>query len=183
MPVRWAMFHPASNAHAMLATELGVWTTTNLNEENTTWQQDIAGLANVRVDMLQIRTADYTVIAATHGRGLATAVWDIGMGLEDQGGMEAWEQGSVELWPNPTRGVVSLQSAVVSQVSAASGQQSAVVEILDLHGKVIETFNNRTMEQRNSGTMELDITHLPAGIYFVKISSSDSQIVKRIVKL
>jgi hypothetical protein len=38
-------------------------------------------------------------------------------------------------------------------------------------------------EQWNNRTMELDISHLPPGIYFVKISTSGSQIVKKIVKL
>jgi len=65
----------------MLATELGIWTTSNLDEAGTVWTQDIEGLANVRVDMLQIRLSDYTVLAATHGRGLATAVWDIQTGI------------------------------------------------------------------------------------------------------
>jgi photosystem II stability/assembly factor-like uncharacterized protein len=176
MPVRWAMYHPNSSSYAMLATELGVWTTSNLHEENTVWTQDIAGLANVRVDMLQLRMSDYTVIAATHGRGLATAVWDIGVGVEEQGDTETWRQGEVEIWPNPTGGVVSLQSLVFSHGSAD-------IEILDLHGKVIETFNNRTMEQWNSGTVELDINHLPAGVYFIRIILDNQMIVKRIVKL
>jgi photosystem II stability/assembly factor-like uncharacterized protein len=118
MPIRWALYHPNSTSYAMLATELGVWTTSNLNEEGTVWTQDIAGLANVRVDMLQMRMSDFTVIAATHGRGLATAVWDVSVGVKEHGGMEAWGQGNVEVWPNPTAGVFSLQSVVSSQWSA-----------------------------------------------------------------
>ncbi len=77
IPIRWALYHPNSAKYAMLATELGIWTTSNLDEAGTVWTQDIEGLANVRVDMLQMRLSDFNVIAATHGRGLATAVWDI----------------------------------------------------------------------------------------------------------
>ncbi len=70
MPVRWALFNPNNSSQALLATELGVWSTDNLNGTSTNWAASNTGLANVRVDMLQYRTSDKLVIAATHGRGL-----------------------------------------------------------------------------------------------------------------
>ena len=70
MPVRWALFNPNNNTQAIIATELGVWSTDNLNGGATVWGASNSGLANVRVDMLQYRTSDKLVIAATHGRGL-----------------------------------------------------------------------------------------------------------------
>ena len=75
MPVRWAMFDPRNSDHALIATELGVWSTNNLNPGGTTnWSPTNSGLANVRVDMLQYRSSDRTILAATHGRGAFTAV-------------------------------------------------------------------------------------------------------------
>jgi hypothetical protein len=74
MPVRWVMFDPRNNDWALIATELGVWSTDNLNGASTDWQPTNGGLANVRVDMLQYRSSDRTIAAATHGRGLFTAV-------------------------------------------------------------------------------------------------------------
>ncbi|WNJ16175.1 T9SS type A sorting domain-containing protein [Pontibacter sp. G13] len=73
MPVRWAIFNPKNNDHALIATELGVWSTTNLNGGSTDWDPTNDGLANVRVDMLKYRASDSTFLAATHGRGLFTA--------------------------------------------------------------------------------------------------------------
>lgn len=70
MPVRWALFNPNNNTQLLIATELGVWSTDNLNGISTVWGSSNTGLANVRVDMLQIRQSDKLVIAATHGRGL-----------------------------------------------------------------------------------------------------------------
>ncbi|MBL6448486.1 T9SS type A sorting domain-containing protein [Fulvivirga sp. 29W222] len=70
MPVRWALFHPLDNNAAIIATELGVWTTSNLNGASTTWGPADSGFPNVRTDMLQLRASDNEVIAATHGRGL-----------------------------------------------------------------------------------------------------------------
>lgn len=73
MPVRWAMFHPDSSDMAFIATELGVWSTTDLDGVNTNWTPTNSNFANVRVDMLQYRAADHLLAAATHGRGLFTA--------------------------------------------------------------------------------------------------------------
>lgn len=74
IPVRWAMFSPWGGDSALLATDLGVWTTDNLNSAGTTaWATSNSGLANVRVDMLRFRPKDSLIIAATHGRGIFTS--------------------------------------------------------------------------------------------------------------
>ena len=73
MPVRWALFNPLNNTQAMVATEIGVWSTDMLSGGATSWAPSNTGLANTRVDMLQIRTSDNLVTAATHGRGLFTS--------------------------------------------------------------------------------------------------------------
>ena len=73
MPVRWTMFDPRNSDWALIATELGVWSTNDLNGASTDWDPTNSGLANVRVDMLQYRSSDNTIAAATHGRGLFTA--------------------------------------------------------------------------------------------------------------
>ena len=70
MPVRWALFNPNNSNQAIIATELGVWSTDLLTGGTTVWGASNSGLANVRVDMLQLRTSDKLVTAATHGRGL-----------------------------------------------------------------------------------------------------------------
>ncbi len=75
MPVRWAVYQPQNARAAMLATEIGIWTSNNLHCQEVIWQPDNEGLANVRVDMLQIRKSDNTILAATHGRGFYTTVF------------------------------------------------------------------------------------------------------------
>jgi hypothetical protein len=70
MPVRWALFNPIDGTQALVATELGVWSTDLLNGATTNWGPSNSGLANVRTDMLQYRTSDNLIIASTHGRGL-----------------------------------------------------------------------------------------------------------------
>ena len=70
MPIRWALFNPNNNNQVVIATELGVWSTDNLNGASTVWGASNSGLANVRVEMLQLRASDKLITAATHGRGL-----------------------------------------------------------------------------------------------------------------
>lgn len=81
MPIRWAMFIPSgftartqAIGGVMLGTELGVWTTSTLNGGSTVWAANNSGLANVRIDQLVQRTSDHLVGAATHGRGVFTAI-------------------------------------------------------------------------------------------------------------
>ncbi len=74
MPVRWALFDPRNTSRAILATEMGVYTTALLNGASTSWSVVSNGPVNVRVDMLRYRPADQLVAAATHGRGLFTSV-------------------------------------------------------------------------------------------------------------
>ena len=72
IPVRWAMFFPEDNTKAIIATEMGVYETTNINGSSTIWTRD-PSFPIVRTDMLQYRFSDNTILAATHGRGLWTS--------------------------------------------------------------------------------------------------------------
>ncbi len=70
IPVRWAIISPKDPNQIVIATELGVWMTEGVNGTLTQWFPTESGLANTRVDMLQVRKSDNFLIAATHGRGL-----------------------------------------------------------------------------------------------------------------
>jgi len=74
MPVRWAMFDPRNNDWAILATEMGIWSTNDLNGGGTDWEPTNNSFANTRVDMLEYRASDGTLAAVTHGRGLFTTI-------------------------------------------------------------------------------------------------------------
>ena len=72
MPIRYVCFDPNDSGKALVATELGVWQTDNLNNNSTNWVPSTNGLPGIRVDMLKFREADNLLMAATHGRGLFT---------------------------------------------------------------------------------------------------------------
>lgn len=73
MPVRWALFNPDDNNKIYIATEAGVWETDQANGASTIWSPNMT-IPNVRVDMIKYRPSDRTIAAATHGRGLFTAI-------------------------------------------------------------------------------------------------------------
>ena len=73
MPVRWAMFYPGDNTKAYVATETGVWETAGLLGGSTVWTANNS-FPTVRTDMLKFRPSDRTIVAATHGRGLWSAI-------------------------------------------------------------------------------------------------------------
>jgi len=72
MPVRSVTFNPNDANQAVIATELGVWSTDDLNPASGTvdWEPTNSGLANVRTDHLRYRASDNEMIAVTHGRGV-----------------------------------------------------------------------------------------------------------------
>ncbi len=74
LPVSWAIFDPANHDRAMISTDAGVWTTDDIDGDQTHWEPTNPdnGMPFVRVDMLQVRESDKVVLAATYGRGLMT---------------------------------------------------------------------------------------------------------------
>ena len=73
IPVYSAVFHPDNNSKAFIATEAGVWYTDALNGASTVWLPETS-FPTVKTEMLRYRSSDRTIAAATHGRGLWTAV-------------------------------------------------------------------------------------------------------------
>ncbi|MFC2096950.1 T9SS type A sorting domain-containing protein [Bacteroidota bacterium] len=170
MPVRWVIFHPQNSNQAMIATEIGVWEATDLNEENVEWLPVLNGMANVRVDMLRVRAADNIVLAATHGRGLYTGEWPVAnySGVKNNiiSGL------NVKTFPNPVDDILNVSFSV-------DGIKDVRLEINDLNGKTVvsDILQNIT----GNYTREIDLSNNSTGIYFVKISTDNGSQTKKIV--
>jgi hypothetical protein len=72
VPIRYALINPVDTKQVLLATELGVWSTSDITAANPQWAPTNTSLAHVRCDMLKFRPSDNTVAVATHGRGIFT---------------------------------------------------------------------------------------------------------------
>ncbi len=157
MPVRWALYHPLDADNVLLATETGVWQTNAFQDEEVVWTPASDGMANVRVDMLKLRESDYTLLAATHGRGLFTAEWDITTGVP----RAQAERNAMRIYPNPSQGFVSF--------GIPDAGRRWMVTAYDHAGKVIsETVVSPSDRQM---TATLDLTGLIRGICIITLVS------------
>jgi hypothetical protein len=84
--------------------------------------------------------------------------------------MEAGEQGSMQIFPNPTQGQFKVQSS-------KGKVEVDKVELVDLNGKVVESF----IPEPGTRNPEFDISKCPAGVYFCRIISGNQVVVKKIV--
>jgi len=154
MPVRWGIFHQQNPRHVMLATETGVWATDSINASPVTWTPVVTGMANVRVDQLNIRTSDNTVVAASHGRGLFTTRWVI---LDAIANLQLQ---AFKMYPNPVRDMLNLSFEM-------NRTQNILFKVVDPSGKIVMeenkgNSNGRAMERMN-------VSGLATGVYFISI--------------
>ncbi|MHB1686873.1 MAG: FlgD immunoglobulin-like domain containing protein [Ignavibacteriaceae bacterium] len=77
IPVNCLVVNPYIPGNLYIGTDLGIFSTTN---GGTSWVQDNNGLANVSVFDLDYRSSGNIMFAATHGRGMFSAVLPIGTG-------------------------------------------------------------------------------------------------------
>jgi len=164
MPVRWGIFHPESSTHIMLATETGIWTTNNSLNQNVSWSPDIEGMANVRVDMLQFRDADNTVLAATHGRGMFTTKWNLGSTSSIE---KITTSNDIKVFPNPSNGNFSIETELSKETQ---------LTIMDTQGKIVHSENI----QAGHISKNFDLSREPKGLYIIKLDNGTRVISSRI---
>lgn len=162
MPVRWALYHPQNSRQALVATELGVWSTSNLNDADVIWTPQTNGMANVRVDMLKIRKSDNTVIAASHGRGLFTCTFGIDLTIS-----------TPEIAESTDKITISSSSKGISISSTLN--KPAEYSIYTLAGAKVSSGKTTVT---GSETMVTNIAH---GVYLVKVQSGKNALSRKVV--
>ena len=157
MPIRWAIYHPNNSQKVMLATEVGVWATDNINAANVIWTPQTNGLPNVRVDMLDIRPDNQKVVAGTHGRTLFTTTWDANASSVDS---EA-EEMAILVYPNPATDYMMLKNNNIGDVYTLYDMTGKEI----LSGKITQT------------TQHIDVSGLASGTYVLKVGGGSKRIV------
>jgi len=84
-------------------------------------------------------------------------------------GIADLEKSDILIYPNPTTGQLQVQSSKFKVQS---------VEVFDIFGKKVSSYHLIT----SSSNLLIDISHLPADIYFVKIATETGIITKKIIK-
>ncbi|MCX6273127.1 MAG: T9SS type A sorting domain-containing protein [Bacteroidetes bacterium] len=167
IPVRWAIFHPQGSTQALIATEIGVWSSTNLNQSAVFWTPVNEGLANVRVDMLQIRNSDKKVCAASHGRGLFTGIYHFATGSSAPGTLTTTNP--LHIYPNPVTGSLFIESPSPGEME---------IKLFSPAGQLII---NETRKHQQTNIEKLNLNGLKPGVYLIDIQCKTGQLTRKII--
>lgn len=89
-------------------------------------------------------------------------------------GVPASSPTAVTLYPNPTRGPVTIQSV-------RTGARPATVEVFDVLGRLV--LSRDLGPQPDAVEHRLDLTDVPAGVYIVRILDGSDSTTKQLVKV
>ncbi|WP_243472536.1 T9SS type A sorting domain-containing protein [Winogradskyella sp. MH6] len=129
----------------------------------TEWEPFNNGLPNVRINELEINTADNKIYAATYGRGLwRSSLYDSSLSVND------FVFSDLSLYPNPAKSEVNLKWNKPEDVS---------IRIFDAQGKIM--FFGKKVNLFNG--FKVDVSSFNSGIYFVKLNSNNGEITKKLI--
>ncbi len=94
-------------------------------------------------------------------------------GLPEQTGEDA-----IQIWPNPTNGKFQITNTKF-QTNSETINEIKKIEILDIHGKVLLSLG----KQGYYNQIVIDISHLPPGIYLVKIPTEYNSTFHKLLKV
>lgn len=161
MPVRWGIYHPVNKNQVLLATETGIWSTIKMDDEIVNWEP-VGGFPNVRVDMVKVRESDYTVIAATHGRGLWISPQ---YPLYAEGDTNV--QVELKIYPNPASQEVRISTGVFQG-------NNLDLYVFDTNGRQVYFSKGFIKTGEYSGTLKL--SQFKKGHYFISLRNENTRI-------
>lgn len=131
----------------------------------TDWQPYSNMLPNVIVNELEINNQTRTLYAGTYGRGLwASPLVERTIGVDDVTFKE-----KVEIYPNPASSEVVISSPISIE---------GTIKVFDITGKLLIYEHNAVLKN----TYNLDISSLPAGVYFIRLNTSEGMATKKLLK-
>lgn len=133
------------------------------NALGNSWVPFNNGLPNVRINELEINTADNKLYAGTYGRGLwRSNVYDTTLSVSN------FEFNDFTMFPNPAKAVVNLKWNNTEDVS---------LRIYDAQGKIV--FYGKEVNLFNG--FQINTATLSPGLYFVKLNASKGEITKKLI--
>ena len=82
-------------------------------------------------------------------------------------------QEQIKVYPNPGEGIFTIRLTGFKN-------ENIQLTIFDLHGRII---NNEALLIKNELTKEVDITNLPKGLYYVRLTTKEKTIIRKLVIL
>jgi hypothetical protein len=177
MPVFDGIFEMHGGGKAIIGTDLGVFSTSNVFSGSPDWAQDLSGMGDLPVtDLLQQTYEHYNaqntgyIAAATYGKGLFyDTTYYIEVGI-DPGQTSGKAASLLQIHPNPVK-----NSANVTYTLTES--TAVVASVYDLAGRLMLTTSFGT-QLSGTQTSVIDMSMLPSGTYIVKVNQAYGKIVK-----
>tara|TARA_R110002050_G_scaffold265186_1_gene406178 strand:+ start:4419 stop:7610 length:3192 start_codon:yes stop_codon:yes gene_type:complete len=190
LPVYDAVFNynDASGGQVILATDLGIFTTTNFNASSVSWAPDNNGFANVPVfDLLQTRTVRYDLVnnedfegaiyAGSHGRGIfktGTTADYVSVKEDKLVNNTKLDETVLEVYPNPAQNQVSINLNL-------NNRSDVKVTVRDLSGRLVKTLSAKAVPA-STESLRMDVSSLKTGTYIVSlINGNESRTAKLII--
>ncbi len=163
IPIKAILPNPLLPGEVIIGTELGIYATSDFNSVSPVWQPLINGMTNVRVVDLDLRTADNTILATTHGRGMFTGTFDT-LSIFDV----TPESLGINIYPTVSNGLINISS----QIELAQTE----IKIFNLSGQ--QVFNTVKDLGGSETRLQLD---LKSGFYLIQLSVNDQSITEKII--
>ncbi|WP_340154936.1 T9SS type A sorting domain-containing protein [uncultured Winogradskyella sp.] len=133
------------------------------NTLGNSWSLFNNGLPNVRINELEINTADSKLYAATYGRGLwRSSLYDEALSVTN------FELDDLKLYPNPATNELNLEWNIADAVT---------VRVFNTLGKLMFYSKNVNL----SSTYKIDSSSFESGVYFMKLNSYKGEITKKLI--
>ncbi len=158
MPVKDVLMNPLNNDEVIVATDLGVWRTTNFKDASPHWSRSDEGMQNVKVTSFDLRTGDNTILASTYGRGFFTGQFTADVNAINENMINS----VFDVYPTVSNGQF--------KIKVYKDMNDSLVSIFDITGK--QVFKKKiTFNDNQIYNLSLD---LGEGVYFVKINDIKS---------
>ena len=83
---------------------------------------------------------------------------------------QQFEMNNIAIYPIPSKGIFNVSMGTITP---------KIIDVYDLTGKIVYS---KSEFQNNPSQFSLDLSSISSGIYFVKISSDNQSVTKRIIK-
>jgi hypothetical protein len=175
--VRWAqIIHPPQGGTAyLLGTSTGLYGTVNLDSTNTVWIQLAANdIGKVAISMMDYRESDGRLLVATHAAGMYSTYIKSVDQLPNLTHLKKVEEAStVNIFPNPTKDIVNIEFLL-------SKEQTITFSLYDAMGRSVKSIQKKQFEL-GKNNYQFNLSGLPKGTYYIKMSYESHEINKLIV--
>ncbi|HPK06082.1 MAG TPA: T9SS type A sorting domain-containing protein, partial [Bacteroidales bacterium] len=194
MPIYSSLIEMKNSNIAMLGTEMGIFTTTNLNASQVVWipqngsmgevtvvqlKQQLINIPSVTVPIDSINSETFPgtdnygrIYAATFGRGIYKTNHFAIVGINELHGNSKKDIVRLNIYPNP-----AIQNVFIEYNITKSGQVK--VNISDLSGRSVLQKDFRIINDNN--VLQLDISNLNKGVYLISLDNGESVISNKLI--